>query len=137
MHRVNAAAKALIQQNGKYLFLRETFLHGDEWDLPGGKIEYGESPEVALHREIKEEVDLEVTIDGYAGVWWFISHKTENEAVCSTFFCSIKGSDRIDMTKNPADEHFEEYKWMTIDEAIKNTDAKLVDSLRDLLQKLM
>jgi 8-oxo-dGTP diphosphatase len=32
------------------------------WEFPGGKIEPGETKEVALHREIKEELDVEIDI---------------------------------------------------------------------------
>ncbi|MDQ0170725.1 NUDIX domain-containing protein [Paenibacillus tundrae] len=28
------------------------------WDLPGGRLEFGETPELALHREIEEETGL-------------------------------------------------------------------------------
>ncbi len=28
------------------------------WDLPGGRLEFGEQPETALHREIEEETGL-------------------------------------------------------------------------------
>jgi 8-oxo-dGTP diphosphatase len=34
----------------------------DYWEFPGGKIEPGETPEAALHREIREELDVEIVV---------------------------------------------------------------------------
>ncbi len=57
---------AWIEQNG-YLFVVKMHdsVKGDDYYRPvGGCVEFGESTSVALHREMKEELDTVLTISG-------------------------------------------------------------------------
>lgn len=42
---------------------------GGQWVMPGGKIEHGESIVAALHREVCEEVGIDIRIDGLIDVF--------------------------------------------------------------------
>ncbi|MDR0956120.1 MAG: NUDIX domain-containing protein [Candidatus Nomurabacteria bacterium] len=53
------AARALIARNGKILLTKEL----DGVSLPGGGVEYGEDLIGALRRELREEVQLDLTPD--------------------------------------------------------------------------
>jgi len=55
---------ALIVRNNKILICQRT-RHQTmplKWEFPGGKIEPGEKPEQALHRELEEELGIRATI---------------------------------------------------------------------------
>jgi 8-oxo-dGTP diphosphatase len=58
---LQVAAGVIKNEAGQILIaLRGESLHqGGLWEFPGGKIEAGETPEQALARELKEELDIE------------------------------------------------------------------------------
>ncbi len=55
---------AVIQHQNKILItLRpEDKKLGGYWEFPGGKIEIGESPQCALERELREELDIKIEV---------------------------------------------------------------------------
>ena len=73
------AAVALVDADGRVLLSRRPegkSLNG-LWEFPGGKVEVGERPELALIRELKEELGLDITESCLAPLT-FASHAYEN-----------------------------------------------------------
>lgn len=134
MPNVISSVKALLQHNDRILVMREELHKGDIWDLPGGKIKYDESPKEALHREVKEELDIDIEIIRSVGVWFFYSQNSKHQVICHTFLCKPIGNFTINTSKNPADEHFTELRWLTAQEIIDSKDVTLGESFRELLQ---
>lgn len=65
--RPKVVVSGLIKRDDKYLLVKEIIEDGKEhWLVPGGKVDFGESLHQALQREIKEELGLEIEIDGKA-----------------------------------------------------------------------
>lgn len=57
---------AIICREGKYFATQRGYGEfKDYWEFPGGKIEAGESREEALKREIREELDTEISVDTF------------------------------------------------------------------------
>jgi 8-oxo-dGTP pyrophosphatase MutT (NUDIX family) len=111
MAKVYAAVKALIEDNGKFLIIEQEFNGKKYFDLPGGKVEHGESPYNTLIREVKEEVFLDVEIVKPIGMWWFFRDSDNGQVICNTFKCKSTNLN-IDLTKNPANENIINYYWL-------------------------
>jgi 8-oxo-dGTP pyrophosphatase MutT (NUDIX family) len=54
-YRFPVSAKGIVVRDGAVVLLRN---RRDEWELPGGKLEIGESPERCVAREIDQELGV-------------------------------------------------------------------------------
>ena len=62
MKIVNVSAAAIVQDNKVLATRRGYGAYKDWWEFPGGKLEDGESTEAALIREIREELNVEISV---------------------------------------------------------------------------
>lgn len=62
MKTINVVAAIIRDGNRVFATQRGYGDYKDGWEFPGGKIKTGETPQKALVREIKEELDTEVVV---------------------------------------------------------------------------
>lgn len=98
---------AIIIENGKVFATQRGYGEfKDGWEFPGGKIEPGETPEEAIVREIKEELDTEVEVIELLDTVEYDYPTFHLSMGC--FICKIKSGDLV------LKEH-EAAKWLTKD----------------------
>jgi 8-oxo-dGTP diphosphatase len=76
---LTVVAVALVDADGRVLLAQRPVgkAMAGLWEFPGGKIHAGESPEAALIRELKEEIDIDVT-EACLAPFTFASHRYES-----------------------------------------------------------
>lgn len=90
-----------------------------KWNVPGGAIEWGETPEEALIREFKEELDVVPKIlfpypTPYNGLWYGkdTGSDTDTHVLLLLYLVDI-GEQEIDLS-NDEEEETCDYRWYSL-----------------------
>lgn len=84
----------------------------DKWELPGGKVDWGEDIKIALKRELQEETSLEVQVYESFRVFGYVNEETDVHTVEIVYFTRLKGNpEDVELS----DEH-QEYKWISAED---------------------
>jgi len=109
---------AIFDKDGKLFIAKRGKKSRNEkgkWEIPGGSVEFGETLENAIKREIKEELDVEIEILELLGICDHIIPDEKQHWVSPTYICKIvKGKPKILEPDKCSD-----IGWFTLEEAEK------------------
>jgi len=117
----NVVVGGIIHNNKILLIKRVKEPYLGFWSLPGGKVDFGEHPEEAMLREIKEETDLDCEFEKFKGIASEIVHKDQEKVVHSILYiCQVKP-----LHTNIVEQDEGNLQWFDLD---KLDDIKIIPS---------
>lgn len=130
MKTINVVAAIIIKDNKIFATQRGYGEFKDGWEFPGGKVEQGETPENAIVREIKEELDTVIEVIEYFDTVEYDYPNFHLSMKC--YICTVV-SGKLELLEHEA------AKWLDKDSldsvAWLPADLGLVDKLKDYLSK--
>lgn len=98
----------------------------DMWNLPGGKLEYGESPWEGVIREVKEETGLDVVVESVTGLY----SKEDHQEIVFNFYCKkISG----DLTLN---EEADQLEYFDVKNIPENVSMRQLERIKDFFENM-
>jgi len=95
------SVKGVVARDGRILLLHN---ERGEWELPGGRLELGETPEQCVVREIAEETGWTVTAGPILDAWLYHITQAGKRVFIVTYACQLNsGQEALDPVLS--DEH--------------------------------
>lgn len=132
MSEFGVATKAIIFNTklGKYLVLEKSGLEDinpNTFDMPGGRIEFGEKLEEAVIREAKEETGLDIEPRQVFNAWTFVKGDKDFQLTGVDFLCFTE------QEKVKLSEEHSGFEWRGAEEIIN--DEKYPEWLRKTIER--
>lgn len=129
MNRLQVVAAIIIHNNKVFATQRGYGEFKDSWEFPGGKIEPGETPQEALVREIREELDTEIIVGDLLETVEYDYPGFHLSMDC--FLCAVQSGNLV------LKEH-EAARWLTAETLDKvdwlPADRSLIEIIRNILR---
>lgn len=109
---IEIGIKGLIVKDGKFLAMHKQKVIHDKYELPGGRVQFGETIENALKREILEETGFEVMPRKIVDSWNYVDEPNQHQIVGVIYYCEIIGEKAEVVLSGEHDK----YKWLSPNE---------------------
>lgn len=120
MKIIEVVAAIIKQENKIFATQRGYGEFKDKWEFPGGKLEAGETPEQALIREIREELDIDIEVGNLVDTVEYDYPQFHLKMYC--FMCTIKSGDLVlkehEAAKWLTKETLHSVEWLPADEVV-------------------
>lgn len=126
MKTIKVVAAIIRKENSVFATQRGYGDYKDWWEFPGGKVEEGETPERALIREIREELDSDIIVEKFLTT---VEHDySEFHLSMDCFWCRVQ-SGKLTLLEHEA------ARWLPINDLRQvnwlPADVKVVEAIEN------
>lgn len=127
-----AIAQGLIRNSTNEILLCE-LTYKQEWDLPGGVVDPHESPAHAVIREVREELDVEMSPQSLVAVNWLPRWRAWDDAILFVFDLGV--DDDVIARARLEPREIQALHWCTLDQVERRAAPYVTRMLRRLARQ--
>ncbi len=133
------AQKAFIVHDRSLLLVRKSADDPDQagkWEVPGGRMEFGEEVDAHIRREVREEVGLEITPGQPFAIWqWQMERgETQMQVIAVARVCTTADPTAVDASQRVSDDYLAETAWVKFEDVLS---YDLIPNLRPVVARFL